>query len=77
MGGYLASSYENGTPLPFFLFSAAMLPLVVIFRLWGVVGSIRPGARAGRGAAAVVATLALGFLVVEHVNTTFLEGFGL
>jgi hypothetical protein len=31
----------------------------------------------GRASAAVAATLALGFLVVEHVNPSYLEGFGL
>jgi hypothetical protein len=76
-GGYLASSYENSTPLPFFLFAGFMLPLVVIFRLWSAVGSARLVARTGRGAAAVAATLALGFLVVEQVNPAYLEGFGL
>ncbi len=77
IGGYLASSYENGSSLPFVLFAGFMLPLVVIFRTWGVVGSPRVAARAARAFAAVAATLALAFLVVEHVNPAYLEGFGL
>jgi hypothetical protein len=76
-GGYLASSYENGTPVPFFLFAAFMLPLVGLFRMWSAVGSPRLAARIGRGLAAVTATLAVAFLVVEHVNPAFLGGFGL
>ena len=77
VGGYLASSYENGNPLPFVLFAASMLPLLVLFRMWSAVGSPRPAARVGRGVAAVAATIAVAFLVVEHVNPAYLEGFGL
>jgi len=77
MGGYLASSYENGNPLPFVLFAGFMLPLVVVFRMWSAVSSPRPSARVGRGFAAVAATIAVAFLVVEHVNPAYLEGFGL
>jgi hypothetical protein len=76
-GGYLASSYENSSSLPFVLFAAFMLPLVVMFRVWSAVGSPRLAARGARGAAAVAATLALGFLVVEKINPIYLEGFGL
>jgi hypothetical protein len=76
-GGYLASNYENGSPIPFELFAAFMLPLAILFRMWGAVGSPRTVARVGRSVAAVAATLAVGFLVVEHVNPAFLEGFGL
>jgi hypothetical protein len=77
VGGCLASSYENGSPLPFALFAGFMLPLVILFRLWSAVGSPRLAARVGRALAAVGATLAVGFLVVEHVNPAYLEGFGL
>jgi hypothetical protein len=76
-GGYLASSYENGSPLPFMLFAGLMLPLVLLLRMWSAVGSPRLAARIGRALAAVGATLAVGFLVVEHVNPAYLEGFGL
>jgi hypothetical protein len=77
VGGYLASRYENSSSLPFVLFAAFMLPLVAIFRAWSAVGSPRLAARTGRALAAVASTLALAFLVVEHINPTFLEGFGL
>jgi len=77
VGGGMAESYENSSSLPFALFAAFMLPLVVIFRVWSAVGSPALAARSLRGIAAVAATLALGFLVVEQVNPAYLEGFGL
>ena len=75
MGGYLASSYENGNPLPFLLFAGFMLPLVVVFRMWSAVSSPRLGARVGRGLAAVFA-MAVAFLVVEHVRPGVSGGVG-
>ncbi len=77
VGGYLASTYENSSSLPFVLFAAFLLPLLVVVRVWSAVGSTRPVARVGRAAAAVAATIALGFLVVERLNPAYLEGFGL
>lgn len=77
VGGYFASGYENGSPIPFVILAVAMLPLIVMFRVWSAVGSSHAAARAGRASAAVAATVALGFLVVEHVNPSYLEGFGL
>jgi hypothetical protein len=77
VGGYLATTYENGSADPFLLFAAVMIPFTMILRLWSAVGSPRLAARASRGVAAVAATLAVGFLVVEQVNPSFLEGFGL
>ena len=77
VGGALASCYENGSPLPFISFAALMLPLVAIFRMWSAVGSPRLAARVGRGALAVAATFALGFVVIEQLNPMYLEGFGL
>jgi hypothetical protein len=77
VGGYLASCYENSSSLPFLLFAVFMLPLVAIFRMWSAVGSPRRAARVGRAVAAVSATFALGFLVVERVNPSYLQGFGM
>ncbi len=77
VGGYLATTYENGSASPFLLFAAVMMPFAMILQVWNAVGSPRLAARASRGIAAVAATLALGFLVVEQVNPSFLEGFGL
>jgi hypothetical protein len=77
VGGYLASSYENSSSLPFVWFGALVAPLVLVFRAWSAVGSPRLAARIGRSMAAVAATVAVGFLVVEKINPTYLEGFGL
>jgi hypothetical protein len=77
VGGYLATTYENGSANPFLLFAAVMIPFAMILRVWSAVGSPRLAARASRGVTAVAATLAVGFLVVEQVNPSFLEGFGL
>jgi hypothetical protein len=77
VGGCMASSYENGSAMPFVLFASFMLPLAVVFRLWSAVGSAHLTARVGRSSAAVAATLALAFLVIEQINPSYLEGFGL
>ena len=77
VGGYLATTYENGSANPFLLFAAVMIPFAMILRVCCAVGSPRLAARASRGVTAVAATLAVGFLVVEQVNPSFLEGFGL
>jgi hypothetical protein len=77
VGGYFASGYENGSPLPFVILAMAMLPLVVMFRVWSAVGSPHVAARVGRASAAVAATVAIGFLIVEHINPSYLAGFGL
>jgi hypothetical protein len=76
-GAYLASCYENSSGLPFVLFAAFLLPLLILFRVWSAVGSPRLMARLGRGALAAVATVALGFLVVERVNPLYLGALGL
>ena len=76
-GGYLATTYESGNASPFLLLAAAMLPLLLIFRLWSAVGSAHPAARAGRAVAAVAGIFVVSFLCVELVNPTYLEGFGL
>lgn len=77
VGGFLASSYENSSAVPFWLFASLMGPLALGLRLWGALGSPRVEARIGRAVAAVAVTVAVGFLVVEHVNPSYLEGFGL
>ncbi len=77
VGAYLASSYENSSGLPFVVFAALMLPLLILFRAWSAVGSSYVAARLGRAALAAVATVALGFLAVEQVNPLYLGAFGL
>ena len=77
VGGYLASRYENGSPLPFLVFAAFMLPVAMLFRAWSAIGSPSLVARAGRVGLAVTATLATGFLVLEQVNPAYLAGVGM
>jgi len=77
VGGYLAAGYENGDAAPFVLFAALMVPLLVMFRAWSAVGSTDGAARGGRAAAAVVATVCMAFLLVEHINPAYLGSFGL
>jgi hypothetical protein len=77
LGGYMASNYENGSPLPFVLFGALLLPLLLILRAWSSLGSARFAARLGRGCAAIAATLGLAFVVVEQTSPLFLEAVGL
>jgi hypothetical protein len=77
VGGYLASRYENGSPLPFVVFAACMLPVAMLFRAWSAVGSPGLVARVGRASLAVTVTLATGFLVLEQVNPAYLAGVGM
>ncbi len=77
LGAYLASSYENSSGLPFIVFGALMLPLLILFRLWSAIGSSSLAARLGRAGLAAVASVALGFLAVEQVNPLYLGAFGL
>lgn len=76
-GGWLASRYENGSPAPFLLFGALMVPLVMLFRAWGALGDRGAAARAARAAVSAAAAIALGFLVLEVASPAFLAGYGL
>lgn len=77
VGGYLATRYENGSAEPFLIFSGVMIPFAMMLRAWSFVGSARLPARVARGVAALAGTVAIGFLVVEVVNPSFLQSFGL
>ena len=48
VGGYLASSYENSSSVPFVLFALLLLPLLVLLRVWSAVG--QPGSQPVSGA---------------------------
>jgi hypothetical protein len=76
-GGILASAYETGNAMPFVLFGMSILPLVFIARAWGAVGSGRAAARTGRALLCAVSVFAAAFLLLDVVNPTYLEGFGL
>ncbi len=76
-GGMLASSYETGNAAPFVFFGLSVLPLLFVARAWGAVGSPGAAARTGRAVLCAVGVLAAAFLLLDAVNPTYLEGFGL
>jgi hypothetical protein len=76
-GGILASAYESGNASPFVLLGGIVLPLVLLARAWGTVGSASAGARAGRALLSALTVLAAAFLVLDRVDPRYLEGFGL
>jgi len=76
-GGVLASNYESGNAMPFVELASAVLPLVLVARAWGAVGSERRAARIGRALLCGASVVAMAFLLLETVNPTYLEGFGL
>ncbi len=76
-GGLLASQYESGSATPFVGLGLAVLPLLFLARAWGAVGLTRSTARAGRAVLCAVSVLAATFVLLDAVNPTYLEGFGL
>ncbi len=77
VGGGLASSYESGSATPFFAIGLATFLLVLVARAWGTTGSAAKGARIARAVLCGTSVLAAGFLILERVDATYLEGFGL
>ena len=76
-GGALASRYESGNAGPFLLLGGATLPLVLVARAWGSVGSSWPAARVGRALLCSATVLAAAFVLLDVVSPEYLEGFGL
>jgi hypothetical protein len=76
-GGLLASRYESGNAAPFVRLALAVLPLLLLARAWGSVGSARSAARIGRAALCAVSVFAAAFVLLDAVNPSYLEGFGL
>ena len=77
VGGMLASQYERGRALPFVLLGAAVFVLTVLARAWGAAGSRAPVAKAVRAVLSAASVVAAAFLVLESLDTGYLEGFGL
>jgi hypothetical protein len=80
LGGLLASTYETGNAKPFLLFGAGLVPLLLLARAWGAVargGDNRGWSRVGRAGISAASVVAAGFLVLESVDVSYLEGFGL
>jgi tetratricopeptide (TPR) repeat protein len=76
-GGVLASQYESGNATPFLLLGAAVLPLVLLARAWGAVGSQTRAARLGRALLCAATVVAAAFVLLEKVYPDYLVGFGL
>jgi hypothetical protein len=76
-GGFLASKYEAGNAQPFLLLGAGILPLVLLARVWSVVGSQTAAARLARSLLCGATVVAAAFVLLESVNPQYLEGFGL
>jgi hypothetical protein len=76
-GGYLASEYETGNAQPFLLLGAAVLPLVLLARIWSAVGSQATAARVGRSLVCAATVMAAAFMLLDTINPQYLEGFGL
>jgi hypothetical protein len=76
-GGVLASEYESGNATPFFLLGAAVLPLVLVARAWGAVGSQTRAARLGRALLCAATVLAAAFVLLDKAYPEYLVGFGL
>jgi hypothetical protein len=76
-GGVLASQYESGNSTPFLLLGVAVLPLVLLARAWGAVGSQTRVARIGRALLCAATVVAAAFFLLEKVYPEYLVGFGL
>jgi hypothetical protein len=76
-GGLLASNYESGNSSPFLLLGGAVLPLVLIARVWSAVGSERQVARVARSLLCGATVLAAAFLLLDRIHPQYLAGFGL
>lgn len=76
-GGFLASRYEAGNAEPFLLLGVVVLPLLLVARVWSAAGSQTPLARAARGVLCGATVIAAAFMLLETMNPTYLEGFGL
>ncbi len=77
LGGLLASQYETGNAAPFVGLGLVVLPLLLLARAWGAVGSPAAGARIGRAALCAVSVFAATFVLLDAVHPSYLEGFGL
>jgi hypothetical protein len=77
VGAVLASHYETGHAAPFVGLAIASVPIVLLARGWSAAGSRRPGARTGRAVLCAASMLASAFVVLDVLNPSYLDGFGL
>jgi hypothetical protein len=77
VGGALASRYESGNAAPFLALGAVTVPLVLCAHVWNTVGGRNALSRAVRAVLSGVSVLAAAFVLLDVVNPTYLDGFGL
>jgi hypothetical protein len=77
VGGFLASTYESSSPLPFAALLAPMFGVFLSARAWSASGSARLPARVLRGAACFTSIFAVAFLALDRMDPMYLQGFGL
>ncbi len=77
VGGYLASRYERSSPYPFTAMLPAMLAVALCARAWSATGTKAGAARVFRSLVAFVGVFAAAFLLLDHMDPTYLSGFGL
>ena len=76
-GAALASRYEAETAKPFLWFGVVLVPVVLLARGWGAAGGETHAASAGRATLCAMGALSAAFLLLEGIDATLLEGFGL
>lgn len=76
VGALLASAYQEGTARPFLLFGIWLVPLVLVARIWAAAGAKTRTARAIRAVLCAASVVCAGFLVLEHVDVSYLKGLG-
>lgn len=77
VGGALASHYESGNAAPFLALGAVTVPLVLCAHVWNAFGEGDALSRAGRAMLSCVSVIAAAFVLLDVVNPTYLDGFGL
>ena len=76
-GALLATGFEAGTASPFLWLGAGLAPLLFVSRAWAAAGSETGASRLGRAALSGASALATAFLVLEHLDVSYLAGVGL
>ncbi len=73
----LATAYERGHATPFLALPAAMFPIILVARAWGLAGAHTRAARVGRAIVSVAAVASAAFIVLYGIDVRYLESFGL
>ncbi len=77
VGGLLASSYEQTSPLPVHGHAPAVFGTILLARAWSAGGSTAPPARALRAIVSFAGVFAAAFLMLDRMDPAYLQGFGL